>query len=175
MHLSDIIKKLLEWTKTSELTNRLIKLEPKSFFKVISKHPNSILSISTGIDEVLILLMEVDQASFVKMAVELKSSEYGNIMHCIANQSMINFAKDLIGKIQDHYDAQTVTNLMFSRNLLAENSPMMVMISKMSMRNRNSSIEDKDKIISIWSTCVNDEVFKEMKKDVKHHETSDRW
>ena len=133
---------------------------------MISEHPNSILSITTGIEDVLILLMEVDQASFLKMAVELKSSEYGNIMHCVANQNMINFANDLIEKIQNHYGAQTVTNLMFLRNLLTENSPMMIMISKMSMMNRNWSTEDKDKIISIWSACFNDEVFEEMEKDV---------
>merc|ERR1712051_462922 len=55
---------------------------------------------------------------------------------------------------------------MFSRNSVEENSPIMVMISKMSARNRNWSNEDKDKIISIWSACVNDEVFKEMEKGV---------
>ena len=96
--------------------------------------------------------MEVDQASFLKMAVELKSSEFGNIMHCVADQNMIDFAKDLIGKIQDCYGAQTVTNLMFSRNSVAENSPIMVMISKMSARNRNWSNEDKDKLTI--QTCL---------------------
>ena len=155
----------MEWTKTSELTKRLIKLEPKSFFNIISEHPSSILSSSTGIEDILILLMEVDQASFLKMAVELKSSEYGNIMHCVANQNMINFANNLIEKIQNHYEAQTVAKLMFSRNV-AENSPMMVMISKMTMRNRNWSNEDKDKIISIWSACINDQVFQEIERDI---------
>ena len=68
MHLSDIIEKLLEWAKTSELTKRLIKLEPKSFFNIFSEHPSSIHSGSTGIEDVLILLMEVDQASFLKVS-----------------------------------------------------------------------------------------------------------
>ena len=61
---------------------------------MISEHPNLILSIKTGIEDVLILLMEVDQASFLKMAVELQSSEFGNIMHCVADQNMIDFAKE---------------------------------------------------------------------------------
>ena len=76
--------------------------------------------------------MEVDQASFIKMAVELKNSEFGNIMHCLANEKMVNFAKDLIENIKNNYGAKAVVKLMSLRNSIAENSPMMVMISKIS-------------------------------------------
>ena len=83
------------------------------------------------------------------MAVELKTSAFGNIMHSIANERMIDFAKDLIGKIQNHYDAMTVTKLMFLRNSVIENSPIMAMISKMYK-------EEEDKIVSIWTMIVNE-------------------
>ena len=92
------------------------------------------------------------------MAVELKTSEFGNIMHSIANERMIDFAEDLIKKIKNHYDDMTVTKLMFLRNSVLENSPIMVMISNMSIREKHLYNEEKDKIISIWTMIVNDEV-----------------
>ena len=149
MNIVGIVNKLLDSLKTSALTKSLIELKPKSFFNAISKNPDLILNATPGSKEVLILLMEVDQTSFIKMAVELKTSEFGNIMHSIANERMIDFAKDLIGKIQNHYDAMTVTKLMFLRNSVIENSPIMAMISKMYN-------EEEDKIISIWTMIVNE-------------------
>ena len=148
MNISAIASVLLDLLKTSELTKSLIKQNPKRVFKVISQHPDLILNTTSGTKEVLTLLMEVDQTSFIKMAVELKTSEFGNIMHSIANERMIDFAKDLIGKIQNHYDAMTVTNLMFLRNFVMENSPIMAMISKM--------YNEEDKIISIWTMIFNE-------------------
>ena len=103
--------------------------------------------------------MEVDQTSFIKMAVELKTSEFGNIMHSIANEKMVNFAKDLIEKIQNQYDSNTASKLMFFRDSFVENSPIMVMISKMSIRDKDLYNEEKGEIISIWSMIVNDEVM----------------
>ena len=93
--------------------------------------------------------MEVDQVSFIKMAVELKTSEFGNIMHAIANERMIDFAENLIKKIKNHYDDMTVTKLMFLRNSDFENSPIMAMISKMNNK-------EEEKIISIWTMIVNE-------------------
>ena len=141
--------KLLDILKTSELTKSLIKLNTKLVFNVILQYPDLILNTTSGTKEVLTLLMEVDQNSFIKMAVELKTSQFGNIMHSIANERMIDFAKDLIGKIQNHYDAMTVTKLMFLRNSVIENSPIMAMISKMNN-------EEEEKIISIWTMIVNE-------------------
>ena len=101
------------------------------------------------------------------MAVELKNSEFGNIMHCLANEKMFSFAKDLIENIRKNYGAKDVVKLMSLRNSIAENSPMMVMInkiskldsSKMSMLDSNLYNEEKENIISIWNMMVNDEVF----------------
>ena len=160
MSIIAIVKKLLDLLKTAELTQRLIKLNPKPFFDEISQHPDSILNTNIpGTKEVLTLLMEVDQTSFVKMAVELKTSEFGNIMHSIANEKMVNFAKDLIKKIQNQYDSNTASKLMFFRDSFVENSPIMVMISKMSIRDKHLYNEEKDEIISIWSMIVKDEVM----------------
>ena len=146
--------------KTSELTKSLIKQNPKRVFNVISQHPDLILNTNIpGTKKVLTLLMEVDQTSFIKMAVELKTSEFGNIMHSIANEKMVNFAKYLIEKIQNQYDSNTASKLMFFRDSFVENSPIMVMISKMSIRDKHLYNEEKDKIISIWSMIVNDEVM----------------
>ena len=158
MNISAIAYVLLDLLKTSELTKSLIKLNPKPFFDVISQYPRLILNTTSGTKEVLTLLMEVDQTSFIKMAVELKTSEFGNIMHSIANERMVDFAKDLIENIQNHYDLNTVSKLMFLRNSVLENSPIMVMISKMSIRDKHLFNEEKDKIISIWSMIFNDEV-----------------
>ena len=149
MNISDIAYVLLDLLKTSELTKSLIKLDPKPFFDAISQFPDLILNTTSGTKEVLTLLMEVDQTSFIKMAVELKTSEFGNIMHSIANERMIDFAEDLIKKIKNHYDDMTVTKLMFLRNSVIEDSPIMAMISKMNN-------EEEEKIISIWTMIVNE-------------------
>ena len=167
MKIVDIVKKLLDSLKFSPLTFSLIKLKPKSFFDAISKNPDLLLNATPGSKDVLILLMEVDQTSFIKMAVELKTSEFGNIMHFMANENMINSAKDLIEKIQDLYDAKTVTKLMFLRNSISENSPIMLMISKMSMRDEKLYNEEKAIINSIWIKYVNDEVFEEVERHNK--------
>ena len=158
MSISAIAYVLLDLLKTSELTKSLIKLNPKPFFDVILQYPDLILNTTSGTKEVLTLLMKVDPTSFIKMAVELKTSEFGNIMHSIANERMVDFAKDLIENIQNHYDLNTVSKLMFLRNSVLENSPIMVMISKMSIRDKHLFNEEKDKIISIWSMIFNDEV-----------------
>ena len=131
------------------MTKILIKRNPEIVFNVISQHPDLILSTTAGTKEVLTLLMEVDQISFIKMAVELKTSEFGNIMHSIANERMIDFAEDLIKKIRNQYDDMTVTKLMFLRNYVIGNSPIMAMISKMNN-------EEEEKIISIWTMIVNE-------------------
>ena len=52
-------------------------------------------------------------------------------------------------KIKNHYDNMTVTKLMFLRNSVIENSPIMAMISKMDKK-------EEDKIISIWTMIVNE-------------------
>ena len=149
MNIRAIAVVLMDLLKTSELTQSLIKLNPKPFFYAISQHPDYILNTTIpGTKEVLAILMEVDQKNFLKMAVELTPSQFGNIMHSIANERMIDFAKDLIGKIQNHYDAITVTKLMFMRDSVIENSPIMAMISKM--------YKEEDKIISIWTMIVNE-------------------
>ena len=137
----------------------MIKQNPIMAFNVISQHPYLILNTTSGTREVLTLLMEVDQTSFIKMAVELKTSEFGNIMHSIANEKMVNFAKDLIEKIQNQYDSNAASKLMFLRDSFVENSPIMVMISKMSIRDEHLYNEEKDKIISIWTMIVNEEVL----------------
>ena len=131
------------------MTKILIKRSPEIVFNEISQHPDLILSTTAGTKEVLTLLMEVDQISFIKMAVELKTSEFGNIMHSIANERMIDFAENLIKKIKNHYDDMTVTKLMFLRNSDFENSPIMAMISKMNNK-------EEEKIISIWTMIVNE-------------------
>ena len=131
------------------MTKILIKRSPEIVFNEISQHPDLILSTTAGTKEVLTLLMEVDQISFIKMAVELKTSEFGNIMHSIANERMIDFAENLIKKIKNHYDDMTVTKLMFLRNSDFENSPIMAMISKMNNK-------EEGKIISIWTMIVNE-------------------
>ena len=136
----------------------MIKQNPRRIFNVISQHPDLILNTNSGSKEVLTLLMEVDRTLFIKMAVELKTSEFGNIMHSIANERMVDFAKDLIENIQNHYDLNTVSKLMFLRNSVLENSPIMVMISKMSIWDEHLYNDEKDKIISIWSMIFNDEV-----------------
>ena len=141
------------------MTKILIKQNPKRVFNAISQYPDFFLTTTSGAKEVLTLLMEVDHTSFIKMAVELKTSEFGNIMHSIANEKMVNFAKDLIEKIQNQYDSNTASKLMFLRDSFVENSPIMVMISKMSIRDKHLYNEEKDEIISIWSMIVKDEVM----------------
>ena len=158
MNINAIVYVLLDFLKTSELTKSLIKLNPKPFFDAISQFPDLIHNTTSGTKEVLTLLMEVDRTLFIKMAVELKTSEFGNIMHSIANERMVDFAKDLIENIQNHYDLNTVSKLMFLRNSVLENSPIMVMISKMSIWDEHLYNDEKDKIISIWSMIVNNEV-----------------
>ena len=145
MNIVGIVNKLLDSLKTSALTKSLIcRTETKEFFfNAISNNPDLILNATSGSKEILTLLMEVDQNLFSKMAVELKTSEFGNIMHFIANEKMVSFAKDLILKIQNQYDSTTASKLMFLRNSVAENSPIMVMISKMSMRDVNLYNEEK--------------------------------
>ena len=158
MEIIAIVNKLLNTLKNTELTKRLIKRNPGTFFNVISQNPNLILNTTTtGTKEVLTSLLAVDQTSFIKMAVELKTSEFGNIMHCMASEKMFNVAKDLIEKIQSHYNVKIATKLMFARNFV-KNSPMMVMISKMSMNDKNLYKDEKEIIISIWNICVNDKV-----------------
>ena len=119
-------------------------------FDVISQHPDSMFNSRSGTKDVLTLLMESDQASFTKMAVNLKSSLGENIMHFMAKENLIDFAMNLIETIEKSFDRMTATELMFSRNLLGRNSPMMIMIQ----RNKNFSDEEKDKILFIWYRCV---------------------
>lgn len=125
-----------------------------SVFDVISQHPNLMFNSRPGTKDVLTLLMEVDQASFTKMAVTLKSSLGENIMHFMAKENLIDFAINLIETIEKSFDRITATELMFSRNLMGRNSPMMIMIQRMYMKSKSLSKEEKDKIISIWNTCV---------------------
>ena len=134
---------------------RIIKSQPISnVFDVVSKHPALILNDRPGTKDILYSLMEADPASFAEMAVNLKSSGGENIMHFMAKENLIDFAINLIGTIEKSFDRITATELMFSRNLVGRNSPMMIMIQRMYMKSKNLSDEEKNKIISIWNTCV---------------------
>ena len=153
---------------------RIIKSQPISnVFDVVSKHPALILNDRPGTKDILYSLMEDDPDSFAKMAVNLKSSGGENIMHFMAKENLIDFAIDLIKAIERIFDRITATELMFSRNLMGGNSPMMIMIRRAYMTSKNLSDEEKDKIISIWNTCVenpwvNDGIIEEDKPERFH-------
>ena len=134
---------------------RIIKSQPISnVFDVVSKHPALILNDRPGTKDILDSLMKADPGSFAEMAVKLKSSGGENIMHFLAKENLIDGIINLISIIERKIDRITATELMFSRNLVGRNSPMMIMIQRIFMKNENLSNEEKEKITFIWNACV---------------------
>ena len=67
-----------------------------------------------------------------------------------------------IEKIEKHFDTLTATKLIFSRNLIVKNSPMMIMIQRMYQAREDKEkkylpMKEKQKLITIWIKCVSDE------------------
>ena len=97
-----------------------------------------------------------DHAAFMKV-LQLKNSQNENILHCMIQQNWIDLAENLINKIQKH-DASICNTLMVSRNL-ADNSTFMLILRKMAIENNDWSNEFKENILSIWKTCVENNIF----------------